>query len=140
MYNPQALIATLSSFPDFEVRLDGGAFSASLSGGSIFPPDSTAFSPEFVQVLNFGVVVLSRDPSMTITIRGHTDSDGPDDYNMQLSQDRADAVGAYFAGAGIPPERITAVGVGESEPVESNDTAEGRARNRRVEFSLESNS
>lgn len=139
MYNPEALIATLSSFPDFEVRLDGGAFSASLSGGSIFPPDSTAFSPEFVQVLNFGVVVLSRDPSMTITIRGHTDSDGPDDYNLQLSQERADAVGAYFAGAGIAQERITAVGVGESEPVESNDTEEGRARNRRVEFSLQSN-
>lgn len=138
MYNPEALMATLSQFPDFEVRLDGGAFSASLSGGSTFPTDSTEISEAFAQVLNFGVVVLSRDPSMTIAIEGHTDSDGPDDYNLQLSQARADAVAAYFVAAGITPERVTAVGVGEAEPASSNDTAEGRSRNRRVEFVLTS--
>ena len=138
MYSPEALIATVSTFPSFEVRLDGGDFGASLSGGSVFGPDSAEISPQFAQVLNFGVVVLSRDPSMTITIEGHTDSEGSDDYNLQLSQTRADAVAAYFAAAGIDPARITAVGRGEASPAAPNDTAEGRARNRRVEFSLQS--
>lgn len=139
MYNPEGLMGTLSQFPEFEVRLDGGAFSASLGGGSIFPSDSTEISPEFAQVLNFGIVVLSRDPTMTITIEGHTDSAGPDDYNLALSQSRADAVAAYFIGAGISPERVSAIGVGEAEPASSNDTEEGRSRNRRVEFTLQSN-
>lgn len=138
MYNPQALMATLSAFPDFEVRLDGGAFSATLSGAATFPPGSTTFTPEFAQVLNFGVVVMSRDPLMTMTIEGHTDSDGPDDFNLRLSQERADNVAAYFAAAGISPDRLTAIGVGEASPAAPNDTDEGRARNRRVEFTMES--
>lgn len=138
MYSPDALIATLSNFPDFEVRLDGPDFTASLSGGSVFGSNSTEISPEFAQVLNFGIVVLSRDPSMTINIEGHTDSEGPDDYNLELSQQRADAVAAYFAQAGIDQDRITAVGMGEQSPAAPNDTPEGRARNRRVEFSLQS--
>ncbi|MEL6984945.1 MAG: OmpA family protein, partial [Actinomycetota bacterium] len=139
MYNPQGLMGTLSQFPDYEVRLDGGAFSASLSGGSIFPFNSTEISPEFAQVLNFGIVVLARDPTMTITIEGHTDSDGDDAYNLNLSQSRADAVAAYFIGGGISADRVSAVGIGEAEPAASNDTAEGRSRNRRVEFTLSSN-
>lgn len=138
MYNPEGLMATLAQFPDYEVRLDGGAFSATLSGGSIFPVDSTEISPEFSQVLNFGIVVLARDPSMTITIEGHTDSEGEDAYNLALSQSRADAVAAYFVAGGISPERVIAIGVGEAEPASSNDTAEGRSRNRRVEFTLSS--
>lgn len=138
MYNPEGLMATLAQFPNYEVRLDGGAFSATLSGGSIFPFNSTEISPEFAQVLNFGIVVLARDPSMTITIEGHTDSDGDDAYNLDLSQSRADAVAAYFIAGGISPERVIAIGVGEAEPAAPNDTAEGRSRNRRVEFTLSS--
>ena len=109
-----------------------------MSGGPLFASNSVEISPEFAQVLNFGVVVLARDPSMTIAIEGHTDSDGPEDYNLELSQARADAVAGYFAAAGIDPARISAVGRGEAAPAASNDTAEGRARNRRVEFALQS--
>lgn len=138
MFNPEGLLGTLSQFPDYEVRLDGGAFSASLSGGNIFPPDSTEVSEAFTQVLNFGVVVLTRDPTMTITIEGHTDSQGDDEYNLNLSQARADSVATYFVAAGIQEERVTAIGKGEAEPAAPNDTAEGRSRNRRVEFSLSS--
>ncbi len=138
MFTPEALIATLSAFATFEVRLDGGDFSASLSGGSVFDSNSVAITPEFAQVLNFGIVVLSRDPSMTIGIEGHTDSEGAADYNLELSQERADAVAAYFIQAGIDPARVSAVGMGEQSPAAPNDTPEGRARNRRVEFSLQS--
>lgn len=140
MFNPQGLLVTLSQFPDYEVKLDGGAFSASLSGGNIFAPDSSEVSEAFIQVLNFGVVVLTRDPTMTIAIEGHTDSQGDDAYNLNLSQARADAVASYFIAAGIQEERVSAVGKGESEPAAPNDTAEGRSRNRRVEFALSSDS
>ncbi len=136
MYNPQALIATLAQFPDYEIRLNGGALEASLSGGNIYPPNSSEISPEFAQVLTFGAVVLARDPAMSIAIEGHTDSDGDDAFNLALSQERADAVAAYFVAFGIEPERVSAVGKGESEPAASNDTPEGRSRNRRVEFVL----
>ncbi len=139
MYTPEALIATLSAFPSFEVRLDGREFSASLGGGAVFDSGSVAITPEFAQILNFGVVVLAREPAMTITIEGHTDSQGADEYNLALSQERADAVAAYFSQAGIDASRITAVGRGEQSPIASNDTPEGRAINRRVDFSLQTN-
>ena len=136
MYNPSALMGVLAAFPDYEIRLDGGAFSAALSGGSTFPSDSSEFTPEFAQVLNFGVVVMARDPAMTMRIEGHTDSSGDAGYNLSLSQARADAVASYVTAAGIAPERVTAIGMGEDAPVASNETAEGRARNRRIEFEL----
>lgn len=136
MFNPQGLLGTLGQFPEYEVRMEGAAFSSSLSGGNIFPPDSAEFSEAFTQVLNFGVVILTRDPTMSIAIEGHTDSQGDDAYNLELSQARADAVAAYFVAAGIPEDRVSAVGKGETEPAASNDTAEGQSRNRRVEFTL----
>ncbi len=138
MFNPEALMGVLAAFPDYEVRLNGGAFSASLSGGASFDTGSTEIKPALAQLLNFGIVVLTRDPSMVISVEGHTDSEGADDLNLQLSQARADAVAGYYAAGGIDPARITATGIGEVEPVASNDTAEGRARNRRVEFELTS--
>lgn len=138
MYNPQALIGVLSQFPDFEVRLNGGGFDATLSGAETFEPGATEFTPALSQVLNFGIVVMIRDPSITLVVEGHTDDQGAEAFNLDLSQQRADAVAAYMQGGGIGPERITAIGKGETEPVADNSTVEGRARNRRVEFSLNS--
>ncbi len=136
MYNPQALMAVLSAFADYEVRLDGGQFSASLSSGGTFETGSADFNPAFGQLLNFGIVVMTRDPGMVMRIEGHTDSVGLDDVNQRLSQARAESVAAYMAAGGIAPERLEPVGMGASEPVASNDTAEGRALNRRIEFEL----
>jgi len=73
-------------------------------------------------------------PEQTIVVEGHTDSNGNDASNLKLSQDRADSVRAYLVSRGVKSERITAVGKGESMPVASNDTTEGRANNRRVEI------
>lgn len=138
MYNPQGLIAVLSQFPDFEIRLDGGAFDATLAGSETFEPGSAEFTPALTQVLNFGVITMLRDPSISIVIEGHTDDQGEEAFNLDLSQQRADAVAAYMEAGGIAPERITAIGKGETEPVADNSTPEGRGRNRRVEFSLNS--
>jgi outer membrane protein OmpA-like peptidoglycan-associated protein len=67
---------------------------------------------------------------------GHTDSTGSDDYNLRLSQRRADSVANYLVLRGVTRARIETIGYGESYPVASNATADGRARNRRVEIKI----
>ena len=82
-------------------------------------------------------MVIMDNPELTsIRIEGHTDSDGPDGYNMKLSQRRAEAVVAHLAGGGVSAERLEAVGYGETEPIDTNKTPEGKAANRRVEFTI----
>jgi outer membrane protein OmpA-like peptidoglycan-associated protein len=71
-----------------------------------------------------------------IEIAGHTDSRGSEDYNRRLSQGRTQAVVDYLISQGIAPHRLRAVGYGESRPIDTNDTEEGRAKNRRVEFTV----
>lgn len=80
--------------------------------------------------------VLKSKPKLNIVIEGHTDSVGAADYNLQLSDDRANAVREALIERGIAPERMEAIGYGESRPVGWNQTKEGRAANRRVEFRI----
>jgi outer membrane protein OmpA-like peptidoglycan-associated protein len=79
---------------------------------------------------------LAKQPEAKIQIAGHTDSQGPDAYNADLSARRAQSVGAYLISTGVDANRITSVGRGESAPTSSNDTAAGRAINRRVEVTI----
>ena len=72
-----------------------------------------------------------------VIVAGHTDSVGTDAYNMKLSKRRAESVRNYLASHGIAGDRIRVEAFGESQPVASNDTADGRAQNRRVELHLE---
>jgi outer membrane protein OmpA-like peptidoglycan-associated protein len=78
--------------------------------------------------------VLRDFPNIRVEVQGHTDDRGNDKYNMKLSQSRSEAVREYLIGQGIEPHRMTARGYGETEPIESNKKASGRAANRRVEF------
>jgi len=78
--------------------------------------------------------ILLAHPGLTLQIEGHTDSVGGDDFNQQLSERRADTVRDFLAEQGVPASSITAKGFGKTQPVASNDTAEGRQRNRRVEL------
>jgi outer membrane protein OmpA-like peptidoglycan-associated protein len=78
-------------------------------------------------------IVLAH-PGLHLDVEGHTDSIGSDEYNQQLSEHRADAVRSYLVQQGIPEDAIVARGMGKSSPVASNDTAEGRQQNRRVEM------
>lgn len=80
------------------------------------------------------VAVLNQQPDRSLVIEGHTDSVGSEDFNQALSQRRADSVKAFLIGQGVAANRITAVGKGESSPVASNDTSQGRQLNRRVEI------
>jgi outer membrane protein OmpA-like peptidoglycan-associated protein len=72
----------------------------------------------------------------TLEIQGHTDEKGSDDFNMKLSQSRADAVKNYLVSKGIVADTITAKGFGESKPIVPNDTDANREKNRRVEFKI----
>ena len=86
------------------------------------------------RVLDEAVVILKANPKITGEVHGYTDSTASPEYNQKLSEARAKAVRDYFVQKGIAPERIRAKGFGETNPVASNDTAEGRAMNRRVEL------
>jgi outer membrane protein OmpA-like peptidoglycan-associated protein len=78
--------------------------------------------------------ILLAYPGLKIQVEGHTDSIGSDDYNMKLSQQRADAVREYLVSQGVPGQTVAAKGLGKADPVASNDTAAGRQQNRRVEM------
>ena len=78
--------------------------------------------------------ILLAHPGLTLQIEGHTDSVGSDDFNQQLSERRADSVRDFLASQGVGATSMTAKGFGKTQPVASNDNAEGRQRNRRVEL------
>jgi outer membrane protein OmpA-like peptidoglycan-associated protein len=100
-----------------------------------FEFNSAKLLPEARPALDKAVQILKDNPAMRVRIEGYTDSVGSDSYNMKLSQERADAVRVYLIEhADIDPQRIQAKGFGETNPVASNDTDEGRAENRRIEF------
>jgi outer membrane protein OmpA-like peptidoglycan-associated protein len=86
------------------------------------------------RVLDEAVAIMKANPKITGEVHGHTDSTGSEAHNQRLSEARANAVRDYFIKQGIAPERVRAKGFGETMPVASNDTAEGRAMNRRVEL------
>lgn len=83
--------------------------------------------------------VLKNNPDTNVNIYGHTDSTGRDVYNQSLSERRAKSVRDYLVAKGIASSRLTPTGLGETEPVASNDTDAGRAKNRRVEFAITAN-
>lgn len=82
------------------------------------------------------IKILKDNPKMEIEIQGHTDNEGSDDYNLNLSQERVNAVVTYLIENGIKESRLTGKGYGEGSPIADNDTEEGRELNRRVEFSI----
>jgi outer membrane protein OmpA-like peptidoglycan-associated protein len=82
------------------------------------------------------VKVMKEDPTYKLKITGHTDNTGTAETNMQLSKDRAQAVEQYLESKGLDADRFIVIGFGNTRPVASNETEEGRARNRRVEFTI----
>ena len=101
-----------------------------------FEFNSTKLRPEANELLDKVGAALASDELATFrfSVEGHTDSVGSDGFNDQLSRDRAAAVKAYLMAQGVPEERLATSGHGETTPVASNETDDGRQRNRRVEL------
>lgn len=128
------------TLPGAEVERVGDGIKITLNESIVnFDFDSSNLRPASIANLDKLAQVLINNPDTNINIYGHTDSKGADDYNMKLSERRANAVKAYLSSKGIASSRLFALGEGESMPVASNDTEEGRAKNRRVEFAITAN-
>ncbi len=102
----------------------------------LFETASAVIADEFIPTLELGVAVMVLNPQVQMVVEGHTDSVGSDEDNLVLSQRRAEAVVDYLVSRGVDRARLQALGLGESEPVASNDTADGRQINRRIEVNL----
>ena len=100
----------------------------------LFDTGSAVLRPEFTGLLNLGLLLLTQNPKVTITIIGHTDNVGAAAMNLALSQRRVDAAISFIVAHRIDRARLTGVAKGLTEPVADNSTPEGRRANRRVEF------
>ncbi len=101
-----------------------------------FDVNQSVVKPQFRDTLYNVAQTLREYESTTVDVAGHADSDGANDYNMALSQRRADAVAGILSQNGVNPVRLVSVGFGEERPIASNATAAGKAQNRRVEIKL----
>jgi len=103
-------------------------------GDVLFDTGKATLKPGAASTIDRLAAFLEKSPDRSVAIEGHTDSVGSEAYNLQLSQNRANAVKAALVAKGIPGDRVTTVGKGEDEPVASNGEAAGRQQNRRVEI------
>jgi outer membrane protein OmpA-like peptidoglycan-associated protein len=101
-----------------------------------FESATTQLTPDSTQTLQNLALVMKAYPNANFQIVGHTDNTGTADANQKLSQDRADAVKASLANSGISADRLTTAGFGQDKPIASNDTEDGRAKNRRIELTV----
>lgn len=118
-------------------QLENGQILLIMPSNITFATDSAIFQSGFNSVLDSVAKVLAEYSKTIIYVTGHTDSTGSDAYNNTLSQNRASAVANYLSLRGVNASRMVVRGMGKTSPIASNDTAEGRAQNRRVELSIQ---
>jgi len=133
-YTMPGVFQLLAPFPDYEINIENGVTGGALNAGANFENGSSQLKPETQALLAVAVAILTRDPSLGMEIAGHTDSNGSDEFNQTLSEARSQSAADFLVTAGIAAERLRPVGYGETRPIASNDTNEGRQANRRVEF------
>lgn len=118
------------------VQRVGDTIKLIMPGNITFATDSSVVSPGFEPVLSSIVEVVNEFDKTLMQINGYTDSTGSFQYNQQLSEQRANSVARFFMNSGVTASRIRTAGYGPRDPIASNDTAGGRAQNRRVEIDL----
>jgi outer membrane protein OmpA-like peptidoglycan-associated protein len=121
---------------DVSATDNGQAILVNLPNGVTFDLNSYALKPEFRETLDKIAASLNKYPESLVDVYGHTDSTGSNEYNQTLSENRARTVANYLTLQGVSAARIRSQGFGETMPVASNDTEEGRAKNRRVEIKI----
>lgn len=116
------------------VRREGNDLKLIMPGDVTFDTNSTEIKQQFYNVLNDVADVLEQYPATYVDVIGHADSTGDAGYNQRLSEQRAQAVAGYLIAQNVMRDRFYVGGLGETSPIASNDTPQGRAQNRRVEI------
>ncbi|HTU67893.1 MAG TPA: OmpA family protein [Steroidobacteraceae bacterium] len=119
------------------VTRNGNDLTLNMPGNITFRSASADLNSSFYSVLDSVGIVLKEFDKTLIDVEGHTDSDGSDSYNQQLSLNRANSVGLYLQSHGVNGQRIVTFGAGEARPIASNATPDGKQQNRRVELKLQ---
>jgi outer membrane protein OmpA-like peptidoglycan-associated protein len=114
----------------------GDNITLNMPGNITFATNSADLNAGFYEVLNSVGIVVDEFEQTVIEVAGHTDSTGTDAYNQQLSERRATSVASYLSTRNVLGDRLITIGMGEARPIATNDTAEGRQQNRRVELTL----
>ncbi|MFD0917456.1 OmpA family protein [Pseudahrensia aquimaris] len=118
------------------VTRQGDVIILNMPSNITFATDQADIRSEFFRTLNSVALVLKEFDQSLVNVYGHTDSDGSDSYNQQLSERRAVNVAQYLVQQGTDSRRYQVIGYGEAQPIASNATEEGKARNRRVEIQI----
>jgi outer membrane protein OmpA-like peptidoglycan-associated protein len=114
----------------------GDNITLNMPGNITFAVDSSDVNAGFYEVLDSVTLVLNEFDKTLVEVAGHTDSTGTDQYNQSLSQRRAGSVAAYLRSREVLADRLIEVGAGESRPIATNATPQGRQQNRRVEITI----
>jgi outer membrane protein OmpA-like peptidoglycan-associated protein len=122
--------------PGAEVERVGEGIQVTFDSGILFDFDSFALRSEAREHLSNLAESLTEYPESEVLIVGHTDSSGADDYNLRLSENRANSAGNVLLRAGVTPSRVKMMGLGETEPLSDNETEAGMQQNRRVEVAI----
>lgn len=118
------------------VRREGNDLRLIMPGDVTFATNSSEIEPQFYAVLNDVADILNQYPATYVDVIGHADSTGAADYNQRLSERRAQSVAGYLISQRVLRDRFYVAGLGETSPIASNDTPQGRAANRRVEIRI----
>jgi len=132
-----ARLAAEAALAKLEAKEEERGLVITLSGSVLFASNESTLLPAAQNKLNEVTDALLASKERRITIEGHTDSQGSSSHNMNLAQKRADAVRSYIISRGYPSNMIFAQGIGEGRPIADNNSAEGRANNRRVEIIID---
>ncbi|MGA8263595.1 MAG: OmpA family protein [Ignavibacteriaceae bacterium] len=117
----------------------GEGIKITFDSGILFATNSSTLEYQAKSNIDKLAVILNKYPDTNILVTGHTDSDGSDQFNQTLSEQRAKSVSDYSKSRGVNSARLSIIGLGEKEPVESNSTVDGKRQNRRVEIAIFAN-
>jgi len=122
-----------------KVERVGEGIQVTMESGILFQTNQAALQAQAQQNIQKMAAVFNKYPDTNLLIAGHTDSDGTEQYNQTLSENRAKSVSNYLVSLGVSSSRMSIVGFGETQPVQPNETAEGKQANRRVEIAIMAN-
>ena len=129
-----------NAIPGADVERVGEGIKLTLNENAVrFDTNKSTLTAAAKNNLDKLVTVFTQYPDTDIVIYGYTDSTGPADFNLKLSLDRANSVKSYLTGKGLLASRFSVQGMGIADPIATNDTPDGRSKNRRVEFAITAN-